>query len=58
MRRSVFVAVLALSFAGAVSIRTAAQATKPIPGFADYGKWESLSLSGARKVFGRPCAKV
>jgi dipeptidyl aminopeptidase/acylaminoacyl peptidase len=47
MNRSVLVAALALSFAGAISIHPAAQSTKPIPGFADYGKWEALSLSGS-----------
>lgn len=48
MRRVGLFIVLAFTFAvtGAFSGGVAAQSAKPVPGFADYGKWESMSLSG------------
>lgn len=30
-----------------LSLPVQAQSTKPIPGFADYGKWETMSLTGS-----------
>lgn len=47
MRRASLLLTLALSFGAALSVEIGAQSTKPIPGFADYGKWESMSLSGS-----------
>jgi dipeptidyl aminopeptidase/acylaminoacyl peptidase len=47
MRRSGLLVVLALSFGVALSVSTDAQSAKPVPGFADYGKWESIALSGS-----------
>ncbi len=47
MRRTSLVLVLALSFGAAVSVEIGAQSTKPLPGFADYGKWETIGLTGS-----------
>jgi len=46
MRRSFALSVLALTFACAAALPLGAQ-SKPVPGFADYGKWETISLTGS-----------